>query len=113
MPPGRLLKVLGSATASCPDRLGLFFHALGCAVQRLRCRGCGAEAAVQRLRCSCEGRPLTLRRSTPRLSAYFNEENKLKVQIGLARGKDLRDKRETIKRREGEREVKRQIKDFG
>ena len=67
------------------------------------------------LRCGREARPksLTLRRSTPRLSAYFNEENKLKVQIGLARGKDLQDKRETIKRREGEREVQRQIKDFG
>ena len=56
---------------------------------------------------------LTLRRWAPRLSAYFNEQNRLKLQIGLARGKDLRDKRETIKRREGEREVRRQIKEFG
>jgi len=70
---------------------------------------------VGSLRCGREARPksLTLRRLIPRLSAYFNEENKLKVQIGLARGKDLQDKRETIKRREGEREVQRQIKDFG
>ena len=58
-------------------------------------------------------RLLTLRRWAPRLSAYFNEQNRLKLQIGLARGKDLRDKRETIKRREGEREVRRQIKEFG
>ena len=54
-----------------------------------------------------------MRRWAPRLSAYFNEENRLKLLIGLARGKDLRDKRETIKRREGEREVRRQIKEFG
>ena len=47
------------------------------------------------------------------LSAYFNQENKLKVQIGLAKGKDLRDKRETIKRRETDRDTQRQIKDFG
>ena len=58
-------------------------------------------------------RLLTLRRWAPRLNAYFNEENRLKLLIGLARGKDLRDKRETIKRREGEREVRRQIKEFG
>ena len=54
-----------------------------------------------------------MRRWASRLSAYFNEQNRLKLQIGLARGKDLRDKRETIKRREGEREVRRQIKEFG
>ena len=47
------------------------------------------------------------------LSAYFNEENRLKVEIGLARGKNLQDKRETIKRRDTERETRRMIKDFG
>ena len=66
------------------------------------------------LRCGREARPksLTLRRLIPRLSAYFNEENKLKVQIGLARGKDNQDKRETIKRREQDLEVRRQVKMF-
>ena len=47
------------------------------------------------------------------LSAYFNEDNRLKVQIGLAKGKNLQDKRETIKRREAGREAQRQLKDFG
>ena len=46
------------------------------------------------------------------LSCYFNEQSRLKVQIGLARGKQLTDKRETIKRREQDRETQRQIKGF-
>lgn len=44
------------------------------------------------------------------LRIYFNEKNLAKVEIGLAKGKKLHDKRETIKRREMEREMKRQIR---
>lgn len=36
----------------------------------------------------------------------------VKVQIGLAKGKKLRDKRETIKRREDEREMQRVVKRY-
>lgn len=46
------------------------------------------------------------------LKAYWNEQNKLKVQIGLARGKNVRDKRETIRERDSKRETNRIIKNF-
>ena len=46
------------------------------------------------------------------LSAYFNENSFLKVKIGLARGKKLQDKREDPKRRDVNREVSRQLKEF-
>ena len=38
------------------------------------------------------------------LSLYFNEKNKLKVEIGLVSGKKLHDKRATIKQRDWDRE---------
>lgn len=41
------------------------------------------------------------------LCIFFNEKNLIKVEIGLAKGKKLHDKRETIKRRDLEREMKR------
>jgi SsrA-binding protein len=41
---------------------------------------------------------------------YFAERN-AKVEIALARGKDVRDKRETIRRREGEREIQRALRE--
>ena len=44
------------------------------------------------------------------LSVYFNEKNLLKVEIGLARGKQLYDKREDLKKRDVEREMQRTIK---
>ena len=44
------------------------------------------------------------------LSIYFNHKNTLKVQIALVRGKKLYDKRESIKRRELDREAKSSIK---
>lgn len=44
------------------------------------------------------------------LSMYFNHKNTLKVQIALVRGKKLYDKRESIKRRELEREARGNIK---
>ena len=37
----------------------------------------------------------------------------IKVQIGICRGKKLYDKRESIKKRDTERDIKRQIKNFG
>lgn len=44
------------------------------------------------------------------LLIFFNEKNLVKVEIGLAKGKKLHDKRETIKKRDVEREMKRFIK---
>ncbi len=43
------------------------------------------------------------------LSLYF-KAGKAKVELGLAKGKKLFDKRETIKRRESDRELKRMTK---
>ena len=34
------------------------------------------------------------------MACYFNEQSRLKVNIALARGKNVADKRETIRRRE-------------
>ena len=44
------------------------------------------------------------------LRIFFNEKNFIKVEIGLGKGKKLHDKRETIKKRDVEREMKRFIK---
>jgi SsrA-binding protein len=41
------------------------------------------------------------------LKIFFNEKNLAKMEIGLARGKKLFDKRESIKQRDVEREMKR------
>ena len=41
------------------------------------------------------------------LLIFFNENNLIKVEIGLGKGKKLHDKRETIKKRDVEREMKR------
>ncbi len=41
------------------------------------------------------------------LRVFFNDKNLVKVEIGLAKGKKLHDKRETIKQRDVERELKR------
>ena len=44
------------------------------------------------------------------LRVFFNEKNLVKIEIGLGRGKKLHDKRETIKQRDSEREMKRYLK---
>lgn len=44
------------------------------------------------------------------LRVFFNEKNLVKIEIGLGRGKKLHDKRETIKQRDSEREIKRYLK---
>lgn len=41
------------------------------------------------------------------LRIYFSESGKAKIQIGLARGKKLHDKRESIKQRDADREIRR------
>ena len=44
------------------------------------------------------------------LKVYFNDKNLVKVEIGLGRGKKLHDKRETIKERDTQKEIKRYLK---
>jgi SsrA-binding protein len=44
------------------------------------------------------------------LMVFVNEKGKAKMEIGLGRGKKLHDKRESIKGREAEREMKRLVK---
>jgi SsrA-binding protein len=44
------------------------------------------------------------------LKIFFNEKNIAKLEIGLGRGKKLHDKRETIRNRDVEREMKRYVK---
>ena len=42
---------------------------------------------------------------------YFNDAGKVKVEIGLARGKRLYDKRRAIAERDAKRELRREVKD--
>ena len=44
------------------------------------------------------------------LRLFFNDRNLIKIEIGLGKGKKLYDKRETIKQRDTDREIKRYIK---
>ena len=44
------------------------------------------------------------------LRIWFNEKNLAKIEIGLAKGKKLHDKRESIKQKDVEREMKRFLK---
>jgi SsrA-binding protein len=43
------------------------------------------------------------------LRIFFNEKNLAKIEIGLGKGKKAYDKRETIKKRDTEREIKRYV----
>ena len=47
------------------------------------------------------------------LKLYFNEKGRAKIEIALARGKKLHDKRETEKKRSWERERGRLLRDKG
>lgn len=44
------------------------------------------------------------------LKVFMNEKSLVKVEIGLGRGKKLHDKRESIKSRDSDREIKRYLK---
>ena len=43
------------------------------------------------------------------LKVFFNEKNFVKVEIGLGKGKKIYDKRETIKNRDVEKDIKRHL----
>ena len=44
------------------------------------------------------------------LSIYFSDRGKAKVELGLARGKKLYDKRATLKKKQSDREVERALR---
>lgn len=44
------------------------------------------------------------------LAMYFNNKNKIKLELGVAKGKKIHDKRETIKSKEWNREQARMLK---
>ena len=46
------------------------------------------------------------------LSMFFNHKNLVKVQIALAKGKQLHDKRQSLKEKSQKRDVARAIKEF-
>jgi len=46
------------------------------------------------------------------LSIYFNDRNLVKIQMGLAKGKNVADKRETIKKRIADREARGAMKNY-
>ena len=47
------------------------------------------------------------------LKLYFNERGRAKIEIALAKGKKLHDKRETEKKRDWERQKGRLMRDKG
>lgn len=44
------------------------------------------------------------------LSMYFNKKNKIKIELGIAKGKKLHDKRESIKEKDWKRDQSRLIR---
>jgi SsrA-binding protein len=46
------------------------------------------------------------------LKIFFNEKNIAKIEIGLGKGKKLHDKRETIKKRDTDKEIKRHLNKY-
>jgi SsrA-binding protein len=44
------------------------------------------------------------------LRMFFNDRNKVKIEIGLAKGKKLHDKRDTLRKKDMDREMKRFLK---
>ena len=61
---------------------------------------------LKRLQASIKEKGLTI---IP-LKVFMNEKNLVKVEIGVAKGKKIHDKRETLKKRDTDREIKRYLK---
>lgn len=66
------------------------------------------KAEIRRLQSKISEKGLTL---IP-LKAFFNPKGILKIELGLARGKKLYDKRETIKNREAKRQLQQLKKQY-
>jgi SsrA-binding protein len=46
------------------------------------------------------------------LKIFYSDTKKIKISIGVARGKKLHDKRDSLKKKQTEREMKRELKRF-
>jgi SsrA-binding protein len=66
------------------------------------------KAEIERLTGSLNERGFTL---VPTRIYFSGERSRAKVEVALARGKDLYDKRETIKKRDMAREVQRELRE--
>jgi SsrA-binding protein len=66
------------------------------------------RSEIERLTSSLHERGFTL---VPTRIYFSGERSRAKVEIALARGKDLYDKRETIKKRDMAREVQRELRE--
>ena len=67
------------------------------------------EREISRLTGAVERKGMTL---VP-LSIYFNGRGRAKVELALAKGKNVADKRQTVKEREWKREQGRLMRDHG
>ena len=65
------------------------------------------RSEIRRLRAQTDEKGLTL---IP-LRLYFNEDGRAKVELAVARGKNTRDKRDTVSDREAKREIARAMKE--
>ena len=45
-------------------------------------------------------------------TVYFNTGSKVKLEIGIARGKKLYDKRQDLKERDSKREIEKALKNY-
>ena len=61
---------------------------------------------ILRIKMEVESKKLTLVATT----LLFNKRSKVKIEFALAKGKNLSDKRETIKKRDNERLIKKKLK---
>jgi SsrA-binding protein len=68
------------------------------------------RAEIDRLMARTQERGLTL---VPTRLYFSGDRSKAKVEIALAKGKDLFDKRDTIRKREMARDVQRELREVG
>jgi SsrA-binding protein len=68
------------------------------------------RAEIERLQVRTNERGLTL---VPTRMYFAGPRSRAKVEIALAKGKDLYDKRQTIRRREMARDVQRELREVG
>ena len=72
-------------------------------------KAAGAQARGQPLAAAIQREGMTL---IP-LKLYFNAKGKAKIELGVAKGKKLHDKRETEKQRDWQRDKARLMRDKG
>jgi SsrA-binding protein len=68
------------------------------------------KSQIERMAASTQERGLTL---VPTRMYFAGPRSRAKVEIALAKGKDLFDKRQTIRKREVAREIQRELREVG